>query len=207
MSFLLWLENQSLVQDIMDHVSKSIEYMVDGQWTVDMAKKLLKTWRHQSYQRVRMTGRNVGQPGDIFEVFVSIYVYKKPRSVFDNLEKSAVYNPPDWVNDPNQWDDAEFYDPKEGSPIVDLHVTIRGDKEGKGRPGGVMGDIYDLVGESDKDMGRKLTTPYEVAQYIKQKIDDYYRKWDNDNDDDDDPDDEPYDPAPASPQFNVMSGV
>jgi hypothetical protein len=191
-NFGIWLEVRSLTSDIMGHVSKSIEYVLSGQWTVQSAKKLMQTWRHQSYQKVRMIGRNVRQEGDIFEVFVSIYVYKKPRSTFDNLDKHAVYNPPDWTNDPSQWDDAEYYDSHKGSPVVDFHVTVRGDKVEEKSDRNVMNQpIYPYIGESDKDLGRRLRTPYEVAQYVKSRIDDYYNDWGNDDDYDDGPEFDP----------------
>lgn len=182
MKFRLWLENTAEIDQISDHLLKSVDYLIDGQWTLERDKRLLPTWRHQKYQKITLQGKNVIQNGDVYEITITMYLYKKPRSEFDFNRYDIPYPYiPDWANDPEQWNKTTHYDPKEGHPTLEFHVLVTKDNI--------------KIADSDST-GNRFKTPFQIAQFAKNAIEN--PGWDNGDNDDLEPD---FDPSPATPQL------
>ena len=199
-----WYKKSSTVntEDAMDHVIKSIEYLLTGQWNITSARKLRPPWTYQMFSKVKLEGRDVNRVGDIYEVFVTIFVLKKPKSHSQNIDIEREV--PDWVKDKTQWHDVSTFDSEEGHELLEFYVHIRGSATGEKEEENMLGQTeFEYIGDSREELGRAISTPYEVAVYTKEAINNNYRRGDNDNDDGDEPEFD-YDPQGVGVETNEL---
>ena len=219
MDFRYWLEaKEAPTDDAAGAIYKTIKELLPGNWNMKvMNMGPLKIWRYRSFYRATLEVDNLIKKGDHFEVFVSIYAFKKSKEELDREEKRLYPHSiqgSDWANDPSKWDDTTKYDVKKGNPAVEFRVLVRGTNPDINRPKEVP-DEEDLkrqpllkvmskfphtekVGCSDEEH-ITLRTPYEVVKYIQKVIN---RWWDRDDDGDDDV----YNPTPV-PSMPQLVGV
>lgn len=189
LEFKTWLENVVRTDEVGEAVFKTIELTLGGRWEIESNTRRLPTWKMQRYHSIRLKGKNVVRQGDYFEVYMQVYVYKRPPDVFKGMD---IHSRPAWVDDETQWHPANEYDPKEGSPLIKFYVSVSGRKD----INPLEEDSLHRLGDSDQ-LGRRINTPYEVAKFVEMLIDRFYKDWGNDGDDEV-PD---FDPTPMTPQF------
>ncbi len=217
MDFKLWLETkQAITTDIMNAVINSIKLLIGGDWTVDYAKEKMPTWEMQHYYIVKTLGKDVVMQGDGFYVIVFVYVYKRPEDERKEVDWRDLHEPhklPSWVEDPNQWHNVATYDVQAGHDLIKLGASVYGKRPDKMPE--KDDDPDEFFGILDKfslphKLGMKniggvktvLSTPYELAQFVKTMIDKFYSGGDNDDDDDGS-----FDPSPAPSNSRQLVGV
>lgn len=153
------------IQEITQHLYNAISIVNDGQWQViKKDTNLSKTPDMQRRMNMVVNGRGIINPLDFFSVNLNVYIKKGPE------DKGRISQ----------------YDPSVGHFLMDIGVEIIGTK----RAYFVNQDSFMLTDISLKNTQLDLIgyvyhldTPYEVAEFIKNSINNYYY-GDNDGDED-----------------------
>jgi len=176
--WLLKLAKFLTLEEIPDAVTKGIEMVVGGD--IKVTKKDLQ---EQPAAKLLWAGRlgyelkNVKQPGDIFDVHVTYFIYRNRQTA----------KPPLGINK-TDWDAWEKQNPVQpfagfeasvGSSQVKFIVDIEGLKPGEQLE--TSDPFVRLKKLNHVGTNESLDTPYEVANWIKSTIDNYYRGNDNDD--------------------------
>jgi len=179
------VEGQIPVQDLNAHVLQAIQFVVGGTtlWSNDRNHEV---HAYQKYGTLNMQVANVMQDGDKFDIVVHHSVRRKV-----NQERTPnSYNKQDW----DDWDTRNpvqnivAVDSEIGSPLLKFSGRVEGKKPGMQKVDrqGLFPyptDRADMVPIADWD---NLDTPYEVAEYIKNSIDRFYRPDGGEDDVEDD---------------------
>jgi len=150
------------VEDINSHVLKAIKLIVGG----DVNWKNFRSHQVPKYQKYGSTDislKNVIKKGDLFDISI-IHIVKRRHNQDETPSGSEFYRNnfmQEWIkNNPIQ--PVEQMDSEIGHSLVKFHVVINGKKP----------DDEDMVRIADY---RYLDTPYEVAEFVKNAIDRFYR--------------------------------
>jgi len=193
------------IEDMPNHIFQSVSHIVGGDWGVLETRKLMPSYRLQKYGVIEMQGANVKTEGDRY-YFKCFWEINKHLNMEYPPGYFADNNPPGgkWWG-PSNSQERDVKEREYGSPYEEVRsfdsqighklLTFRCFAEGW-RPGMMPGDEIDSKehmqlhqypipiarkGDPRFDMERidgveGLTTPYEVAEWLKKEID---RWWNN----------------------------
>jgi len=192
------------VGDMCGHIYQSIQLQNNGKWTIE-TEKLAPGYRDQKRFRCKLTGTDVVLPGDWFHIKTYVYIRKAPHVVHPYEGDYGIVG--DW-REPNmipselketietRWENFNAMKPMEikeynsetGSELIDFTTVIWGAKAEPKDKG------YFNIEEIGESQIAQLKTPYEIGQFVKTAINDFYfRGNDGDNDEPED------NPVPSTP--------
>jgi len=191
--------------DMCQHVSQSIQLQNNGEWTSE-TENLAPGYRDQKRLRCKLTGTNVILQGDWFHIKTYVHIRKAPHIVHPYDGGYGIVG--DW-REPNmipavleetiekRWEDlnamepmeVKEYDSETGSELIDFTVVIWGAKHEPENKGYFN---IEEIGESEQG---QLKTPYEVGQFVKNTINNFY--FGGNDDGHDEPEDSPVPPTPG----------
>jgi hypothetical protein len=188
------------VGNIGNHIVKAIQFINEGNWEAKITDKV-PDYQDQKYIICNLTGTNIVMPNDWFNVKVYTYIKKAPNvvhpsegsygttrgwdepdmtpTVFEDTMETRRY----YLNQMEPMNVSE-YDSEKGHELIRFVVAI-------------YGDINKQQGELDLDIidiEDDLKTPYEIGQFVKTAINDFYFR--GDDGDNDEPEDNP---VPSTP--------
>lgn len=197
----------SPIENIANDLFQSVSLLAGGQWEFLKANWLLPSFRMQKYGYLEMQASNVRQEGDKFYAKI-FWELGKYENEWVYPEGWPQYNPNEPAEKP--YTKIDSYDVRAGHELLSFRGSVEGWKPGmtssselddqavnenKDYPGGEEWSLPFAVshpGEFRHELVRigefeGLSTPYEVAQYIKHSIDKFYLPgWDNEDGGDDD---------------------
>lgn len=217
-----------LVDDMSKHIFQSVQHVVGGVWEVIKSSNLMPGYRLQKYGVIEMYGVNVRVAEDRY-YFKCFWEISKHLNMDIPPGYFADDNPPGgkWWG-PSQakeridrershgdpYEKVDSFDSEIGHKLITFRCFAEGWRPGM-MPGGEIDtethmDLHQypvpIAGKGDPrfDMERiggteGLTTPYEVADWLKTSIDQWWNKRRGDDDDDGD---DPL-PSPITPQVQV----
>ena len=179
--------------DINEHVLKAIEFVVGGT-TLWSNTRTHNVKRYQKYGTLNMQIEDVMQNGDKFDIVVHHAIRRKT-----NQERTPnSYDERDWIKweQDNPLQKIDMINSEIGHPLLKFSGRLEGKKPGmqkQDRQGlfPYPTDRADMIEIADWN---DIDTPYEVAVFIKNAIERFYRP---DGGDDDVQDDTPT-PKPSS---------
>lgn len=185
MKFKLWLEQSAPVEQLFSQMAQTIEFVNEGQWHIINERWLMPSWRLQKYGVMEVSGQQVKTTNDQYYAKIFIKIRKKTGET-PKLNWNDIHNPPEFP-----FDQLDQYDIKNGHPLLSFDCYIEGWK-----PGADPEErLFPIGGNRTKmqsiNRQENMYTPYEVANFIKDSINNWYFRGDDDN--------EPSAPAPMVP--------
>ena len=202
MSWLQKIATQIPSNDLCVDVLKAVRFIVGGTELWHNIRKH-SIPKYQSYSSINMQIADVIQEGDKFDIVVHAVIRRasnmKPTPMFSD---QVYWN--QWKKD-NPLQPVDTIDSEIGHPLLHFCGRIEGEKPGM--PPQNRQDEFPYptdraymvkIGEFDR-----IDTPYEVATYIKNAIERFYRPGGDDDINEDSPTPRPrnFVPAPRSPSL------
>jgi len=166
-----------LPKEMLSHAFKAIQVQVDGDWDLlEFRPNLKKTYDLQYYGTMTAHGDNIRVEGDEFVVVVRALVARSK----EKMPKDYAYN----AELANQWiqenqNPVENFDSKTGNELVYYHCILSGyypDTQVTAEPKD-FGYLNNLVKHQLVEIGNTydeetpLSTPFAVAEWIRERID------------------------------------
>jgi len=187
-------------KDIGNQISQAVKLINDGEWEGTVTDKI-PDYQDQKYIVCSLTGTNVVQPDDWFNVKVYTYIKKAPHVVHPSEGSYGMtrgWDEPDMT--PTVFEDTMEYRQQYLDQMEPMKVDEYDSETGHELMRfvvAVYGDLNKQIGETDLgviDMVENLKTPYEIGQFVKATINKF---GGNDNDEPED------NPMPTTPRIGV----
>jgi hypothetical protein len=186
MNWLTKLAGLIPVNDMLDHAYRAITSVLSGDWQVVERRGYPELIRYQWYGRLVMNGASIYQENDRFALLIRGMVRRSqndmPREFDYDGEQTTNWMSTNTVR-------VQSFDSREGHPLVRYDIVVAGNIPGRNWEGskqtvewtiesGVQVPMYELGRSSDLgDESVVLMTPFEVAEFAKNVIDNAYKDF------------------------------
>ena len=189
-----WLQKHCAtipIEDMLDHAIKAVAMTLSGSWeVVENRPNLKQTYRIQQYGVATLHGKEIYQPGDEFlvKIFASV------RRSLQDIPEEIYYDPEasnQWMTE-NTVPIADF-DSTSGNNLVHFNAVVAGFIPGRNwshkeevRFWSTDNPMYEIGNTRGDKAEEPLSTPYDLAEWVRNTIERGYQDFGNDGEGNDD---------------------